>query len=166
MTRIPKPTALDRAALVCLAGVLALLLALFAYNSSAESTPSPRQRYLQALEHTKDLPRGHLWAVCRAETRCRMVVSLGRGRGGTGCDVGPWAIHVRDCNSYAGQLHVEHLMDWETNAAAAAARLKRSRDKCKRLGNPGRCTWCPDVFYNVNSKTWCGKVMGISGGNT
>jgi len=148
--------------------VTALLLALMAWlwvtgRSQAAPGPSPRQQVIQSLERSKGLTRGLLWDVCQAETRCRMVLSAGRGKGGRGCDVGPWAIHVPDCNSDAGQRAVEYLMDWETNAAAAARILANSAAKCKRLGNPGRCLKCPGVFYNVHSKTWCGKVYRQGG---
>ena len=147
------------------AAILAVALMLW-LGDRADSAPSPAQIHLRSLERDQRLERGLLWRVCWAETRCRTVVSYGRGKGGTGCDVGPWAIHVRQCASKAGKARVKALLKWKANAKEGARILGDSYRKCERLGNPGRCKFCKGVFYNVRSKTWCGKVYGKRGGNT
>jgi len=149
-----------KAALFAGALAAAIIVLLFLANRARSA---PATNIITALEQHHRLPRGLLKRVCRAETRCRMVVALGRGKGGLGADVGPWQIHVPDSNSPAGQRAVRYLMDRTVNAAVAAKLLAASRAKCERLGNPGRCLKCPFLFYNYHSETWCRKVMGGAG---
>ena len=136
-------------------------VAFFAFRTGcrpaeAEAARSERRAYIRALERARDLPRGLLWKVCKAESRCRMVVR----RDGKQADVGPWQVRALDVHTRGGDRFREALQDFYVNAAEAARLLVRSRRQCEAKPNIPACKRCPWGLYNPRSTTWCRKVLG------
>jgi len=162
MTRHPNPTALEKAALVCLALFVALLLALYVANSADSSPRRPSQRTIdRTAEAERMLPRGILArhrAYERAQRRCYSR-DWNRGKGQV---CGPHQILVWDKTTRDGKRLGMIVKGRLGGAAAGALLMDDSRTWC--AARPGVCP-CPWARINWGDRVrLCAKLAPQASG--